>query len=149
MDEFPLVSVGLITYNQRQFVRDALLGVFSQTYSPLEIIISDDNSSDGTWEIVQRMADEYRRNGGVHTVILNRNAKNLGIIGNFLKTFELMHGELMVHAGGDDISYPDRVEIIVREWLKRDKRPPVVYHAADRMDCRGRLLTPKSPSGYR
>ena len=148
MSKSPLVSVGLITYNQRKFVRDALLGAFSQTYSPLEIIISDDSSSDGTWEILQGMVEEYRQNGGVHTIILNRNAKNLGIIGNFLKTFELMHGELLVHAGGDDISYPNRVEIIVREWLKRGKRPPVVYHAADRMDCRGRLLTPMFPYGY-
>ena len=38
----PLISFILITYNQEDFVRDALDGAFNQTYSPLEIIITDD-----------------------------------------------------------------------------------------------------------
>ena len=60
-----------------------------------------------------------------------------------------MHGELLVHAGGDDISYPDRVEKIVTQWLANDKKPVVIYHGADRIDEKGRMLTPHpAPWGY-
>ena len=145
----PLISIGLITYNQKGYIREALEGCFAQTYSPLEIIVSDDHSTDGTDKIVESIIDEYRRTDGKHRVIFNRNEENLGIIGNFLKTFDLMHGELLVHAGGDDISYPDRVEKIVTQWLANDKKPVVIYHGADRIDEKGRMLTPHpAPWGY-
>lgn len=41
-----LISFVLIAYNQERFIREAVEGAFSQTYSPLEIILSDDASSD-------------------------------------------------------------------------------------------------------
>jgi len=44
------VSFLILTYNQVDFVENALSGAFSQTYSPLEIVISDDASTDGTRE---------------------------------------------------------------------------------------------------
>ncbi len=149
MQNKPLISIGLITYNQKAYVRDAIEGCFKQTYSPLEIIVSDDYSTDGTDEIIRSMIEDYKRKGGIHHVVFNRNPNNLGIIGNFLKTFDLMHGELLGHAGGDDISYPDRVEKIVTQWLANDKKPVVVYHGADRIDEKGRMLTPHpAPWGY-
>ena len=146
----PLVSIGLITYNQKDYIREALEGCFAQTYSPLEIIVSDDHSTDGTDKIVESIMDEYRRTDGKHTVIFNRNEKNLGIVGNFYKTFELMHGALLVHCGGDDVSYPNRVERIVELWMSCGQRPTVVYHGADRIDEKGRMLTSHpAPWGYR
>ena len=57
----PLVSFTILCYNQEAFIREAVEGAFSQTYSPLEIIISDDCSKDQTYEIVKQMADAYRK----------------------------------------------------------------------------------------
>ena len=48
----PLVSFGIITYNQEQFILDTLKGAVSQEYDNMEIIVSDDNSTDKTFEIV-------------------------------------------------------------------------------------------------
>ena len=42
----PLVTFALFAYNQEQYIREAVEGAFSQTYEPLEIILSDDCSSD-------------------------------------------------------------------------------------------------------
>lgn len=50
----PLVTFALFAYNQEQYIREAVEGAFSQTYKPLEIILSDDCSRDRTFEIPLR-----------------------------------------------------------------------------------------------
>ena len=77
--EKPLITFALFAYNQERFIREAVEGAFSQTYSPLEIILSDDCSPDRTFEIMKEMAAEYT---GPHTIVLNRNEKNHSKFGN-------------------------------------------------------------------
>ncbi len=108
--ERPLISFCLFAYNQERLIREAVEAAFAQTYSPLEIILSDDGSSDRTFEIMSEMAAEY---SGSHKIILNRNEPNLGITPHVNKVLlELASGEIFVMAAGDDISYPYRVERI-------------------------------------
>lgn len=115
----PLVTFALLAYNQERFISEAVEGAFSQTYSPLEIILSDDCSTDRTFEIMKEMAATYT---GPHNVILNRNEKNLGIGGHINRIMEISHGDLVVGAAGDDISLPERTDIIVNFWrLRRGK----------------------------
>lgn len=103
----PLITFALFAYNQELFIREAVEGAFAQTYSPLEIILSDDGSTDGTFEIMQTMAATYT---GPHTLILNRNYPNLGLIPHLHKVFEMATADIVVGAAGDDVSLPDRVE---------------------------------------
>jgi glycosyltransferase involved in cell wall biosynthesis len=103
--ERPLITFSLIAYNQEQFIRAAVEGAFSQTYSPLEIILSDDCSKDHTFDIMKQMTDAYK---GPHKIILNRNEKNLGMGRHFSKTMKLATGEIIELADGDDISLPER-----------------------------------------
>lgn len=103
----PLVSFCIFAYHQEQYIREAMEGAFAQTYSPLEIILSDDCSPDRTFEIMSEMAAEYK---GPHTLILNRNETNLGISAHVNKIFAMARGEWFVLAAGDDISQPQRVE---------------------------------------
>ncbi len=102
----PLVTFALFSYNQEKFIREAVEGAFSQTYSPLEIILSDDGSADGTFRIMEEMAAGYT---GPHTVILNRNPVNRGLIGHINHVIPMARGEWIVMAAGDDISLPGRV----------------------------------------
>ena len=51
----PLVTFALFAYNQEQYIREAIEGAFAQTYQPLEIILSDDCSTDRTFEIMREM----------------------------------------------------------------------------------------------
>ena len=85
-DERPLVTFALCAYNQERFIREAIEGAFAQTYEPLEIILSDDCSSDRTFEIMQEMAAAY---AGAARIKLNRNASNLGIAGHVNRLIEL------------------------------------------------------------
>lgn len=118
MNQKPLISFALISYKQEQFIREAVEGALAQTYSPLEIIISDDCSPDRTFEIIQEMVSSY---SGPHTVILNRNEKNLGLGQNFNRVMDMAKGELIVMAAGDDISLPNRTEELVSEWISKGK----------------------------
>lgn len=128
MAEVPLVSIFAVTYNQEQYVDDMLDGVFAQDYPNLEIVISDDNSTDATWEIVTARVEAYVKDRGLHRVIINRNSRNLGIIGNVEKAIELSHGELLVAQGGDDISLPNRVSAIVAAWEEQGRKPYAIAH---------------------
>ena len=102
----PLISFLLLSYNQEEYINDAIDGAFSQTYSPLEIIISDDCSNDNTYEIIKHRVSQYNGN---HIVKINRNDRNMGIAQHFNKLCEMSSGEIIVAAAGDDISLPNRV----------------------------------------
>ncbi|MCE6967486.1 glycosyltransferase family 2 protein [Cereibacter sphaeroides] len=103
--ERPLVTFALFAYNQEKFIREAVEGAFSQTYSPLEIILSDDCSSDRTFEIMEEMAREYR---GPHRVVVRQSPKNRRLMGHINDVVALAEGSIIVMAAGDDISLPER-----------------------------------------
>jgi glycosyltransferase involved in cell wall biosynthesis len=114
----PLVTFIVLGYRQDRYIREAIEGAFSQTYSPLEIILSDDCSSDKTFQIMEEMAASY---SGPHRIILNKNPINLGIGSHVNKLVEIAQGKLIVMSAGDDISLPNRVDVLVDEWIKRGK----------------------------
>lgn len=116
--EKPLVSLLLITYKQEKFIAEAVASALAQTYSPLEIVLSDDCSPDGTFSIIQRLAAAYR---GPHRIIPNRNPTNLGAAANLNRCWELSKGEFVVVQAGDDASYPNRVERLTSRWLDRNR----------------------------
>ena len=115
--EKPLISLVLLSYNQTAYIEDALKGVLSQTYPNLEIILSDDCSPDDTFALIKKLVSDYR---GPHTIVLNKNDVNLGLISHVNKAFEMASGEIVVLAAGDDISLPTRVSDIVEQFDKDD-----------------------------
>ncbi len=111
--ERPLITFLLMSYNQEQFIREAVTGAFEQTYSPLEILLTDDCSTDRTFEIMNKMAATYQ---GPHKIVLNRNTANLGIGAHINRAMKLVKGELIVAAAGDDVSLPERTTKLYEEW---------------------------------
>ena len=124
--------------NQRQWIGDALEAAFAQTYRPLEIVISDDGSTDGSAEFIQGEIAAHAPPDV--TVIFNRNTPNIGMFANWMKLASCAHGELLVKADGDDVSLPDRTEKVVAAWLADGKRAAVISNAAYRVDPKGRPL---------
>lgn len=108
----PLFSFLLITYQQEQFVEEAFKSCINQSFRDFEIIVSDDNSPDGTFDMLQKLVEEYRQAGGDINIVLNRNEHNKGIGGNFQQAAELSHGKWLIMAAGDDVSLPDRLETL-------------------------------------
>ncbi len=114
--EMPLVSYVLTAYNIENFIEESVKCAFNQTYQNLEIVLSDDCSTDKTFDIMKKMADEYK---GPHKIVLNRNEKNMGISQHMSKCYiELANGEIIIAAHGDDISLPERTQISVNFLLE-------------------------------
>lgn len=137
----PLATFCVTAYNQEAFVREAIEGAFAQTYSPLEILLSDDCSTDRTFEIMQEMAATYR---GPHKVRLNRNDRNLGPAKHLSRQYELISGEFRVGSGGDDISLPCRMERLVDLWLRSGKRSVGIFSDAIIIDDQGQEVRPRN-----
>lgn len=133
----PLVTLMLLTYNQSEFVREALDGALSQEYSPLEIVISDDCSSDATFEIVSEVVNNYK---GKHKILLNRNKENLGISLHVSEVIERTSGQLLFLAAGDDISVSNRVSSVVSEWLCSNNRNVAFFSNLERINHKGESL---------
>ena len=135
--ERPLISFGLLAYNQERFVKESVLGAFAQTYSPLQIILSDDCSADSTFRIMQQMAGAYH---GPHQLVLNQNPHNRGICAHVNRVVELAKGELIVGSAGDDISLPERTELCSRAWRDSGQRSASIWSDYVPIDESGNVI---------
>ena len=107
MNEFPLVSVVLGTYNGEAYLHEQLRSVLAQTYPALEIIAIDDGSRDRTVEILGEYA---RRDPRIRVVV---NERNLGFIRNFEKGCRLAGGRYIALCDQDDYWFPEKIEKMV------------------------------------
>jgi len=139
----PLVTIAMPTYNQEKYVDEAVNGLLNQTYPNLEIVISDDASADSTFQRIQDAVNGYN---GPHRIILNKNKRNLGIE-HYSKLMKLSSGELMVIAHGDDISMPNRVEILVEAWQKSGTS--MITSNVMNIDSEGNEIGQFSPKGFK
>ena len=80
----------------------------------MQIIISDDCSSDRTFEIIKETVNDY---SGPHEIIINRNESNFGIGSHVNRVMELSSGDYIVAAAGDDISLPERTSVLVDYFI--------------------------------
>lgn len=101
MENRILVSVSLITYNQEQFIEEAIIGILKQKVNfKFELIIGDDHSTDNTKQILYKYKKE---NPDIVKLILHANRGN-GTPGkiNFLSTFHCAKGKYIALCDGDD-----------------------------------------------
>lgn len=101
--EFPLISIVACTYNGEKFLREQIESLLKQTYPNLEIIISDDGSTDKTREILS----EYKDCPKLKLIFRE---KNLGFIKNFEATSLLAKGDYISFCDQDDIWLPNKIE---------------------------------------
>ena len=109
----PTVTFCLITRDHEASVADALDAARAQDFEPLEILVSDDASRDGTVDIVESAFRGYQ---GRHSVKLRRNDQAQGPCGNINAAMAEAEGELVVLAYGTDVSEPHRVSRLVEAW---------------------------------
>jgi len=102
-----LVSICLPTFNSGRFLRTCLDSIVSQTYSNMEVIISDNASTDSTVDIIQEYVNQYGFK-------LNQNPKNLGMGGNFNRLISLVRGKYIAIYHADDVYDKSIVEASVK-----------------------------------
>jgi|SRR5882757_2304102 len=99
----PLVSVGLPTYNGVERVEAVVRSVLGQDHADLELVISDNASTDGTEELCRSLAAEDPR------IVYHRNPVNVGLLNNFIGAMRLGRGEFFRWVGDDDWLAPNCV----------------------------------------
>lgn len=119
------LTFALLAYNQEKYIREAVESALSQDYHALEIILSDDNSSDATYQIMQDLVEAYV---GPHRLLLRRNDRNLGLIDHVSAIFAVAKTDYIIIAAGDDISDPHRASAILPLLSTR----PLLVHSGFR-----------------
>jgi len=132
----PRVSILFLAYNQEQLVRRAAQSCLAQDFEPLEIVLSDDASTDNTYAELQAVAAQYR---GPHKVIVRRSEKNVGIGEHYNQLVKVASGDLLVTAAGDDWSEPHRVRRIVEAWDANGRRADLIASHVRDLDHDGNL----------
>lgn len=127
----PRVSVVMPSLNQAEFIRDAIDSVLNQDYAPIELIVVDGRSTDGTVEILRSYGDRLRwvsESDGGQTPAIN-------------KGFRMATGEIIGWLNADDLYLPGAVRTGV-EFLARHESADLVYGDADHIDRDGRFIAP-------
>ncbi|MDT2758356.1 glycosyltransferase family 2 protein [Enterococcus xiangfangensis] len=97
------ISVCMATYNGRHFIEEQLNSIFPQLSEYDELIISDDHSTDGTWEFLLELKAKEPR------IKLFQN-KGRGVIANFTNAIQQSTHSIIFLSDQDDVWQPDKVE---------------------------------------
>lgn len=130
------VSLCLISYNQEKFIEEAIEGVLNQDYNNLEIIISDDCSTDNTYSIIEKIVSKYK---GGKKVQINRNKTNLGLVKHVNKVIEFATGDIILLSAGDDVSLCDRASNTVKYFEENETLQAVAF-STQNIDAEGKVI---------
>ena len=112
IDNGPLISVLMPSYNSGKYISIAIESVLNSSYKNFELIITDDNSNDDTFNIAKEYASKDNR------IKLFRNEKNYGDYGNRNKVASYATGKYIKYVDHDDFIYPNGLELIVNQMEK-------------------------------
>ncbi len=139
------VTIGILTYNHQKFIEKCLESVLALKYENLEIVISDDCSTDKTREVIENFLSNVETH---HTVLFNKNETNLGLASHFNKVFgELATGNFLITLGGDDMIKEDYLEMAV-SYFEKDASLMMLDFNADIIDENGKVTQNAKDLGY-
>jgi glycosyltransferase involved in cell wall biosynthesis len=130
----PRVSIGLPVYNGAKYLRLAVHSVLQQDYTDLELIISDNASTDHTEDICREYAAKDKR------IRYYRNDSNIGATGNFNRVFKLSRGEYFKWLPCDDECYPSLVRRCLETFQHSSRDTVLVCARSEIIDETGRLM---------
>jgi len=130
----PKVSIAIITYNQIDFLKEAIESCLSQTFQDFEIIIADDGSTDETHEYVTSLAETD------HRIVPVLSTTNTGVTSNSNRAFHACSGEFIAWLGGDDLMLPSKLEEQVA-LMESDPDCALCYHDVEVFESQtGKIL---------
>lgn len=124
----PLVSILIISYNQKQYINETLNSALNQSYENIEIIVADDGSTDGTAQIILEYACKYPTK--IKPLV---GGSNIGITGNSNRGLNACTGKYVALLGGDDVFLPGKISSQV-SWLEEKVERIICYHDIDVFD---------------
>lgn len=137
----PLITVYIPTFNRLELLKRAILSVQNQTYKNFEVIVVDDNSTDGTREYLLELSNLDQR---IHCFFKNENSgacvsRNIAI--------ENAKGHFITGLDDDDYFYSDRLEKFIEYWNNKKNIKSVALYSPniqgehdDRFQVHNRIL---------
>lgn len=118
MNSNNIFTIIILSYNNLQFIKDCLKSVLSQTYPYIEIVISDDSSTDFNRGDIEKFINSEKKSNIIN-LIINQNEHNLGVVKNLNKGIKLGNGNYFMNLACDDKLYDCNViENIVNYFNK-------------------------------
>jgi glycosyltransferase involved in cell wall biosynthesis len=108
----PLFSICIPNYNYGDYIGETIESVLNQTFQDFEICISDNASTDNSWEVIKSYASKNNK------IKIARNMYNVGFAGNLDKVSALTEGRWHIMLSSDDLMEPNVLELyerIIRE----------------------------------
>lgn len=99
------ISIIMGIYNCEKTLKEAIDSILAQTYTDWELIMCDDCSVDGTYELAQQYQKQYP-----DKIVLIRNEENKKLAYTLNHCLKYVKGEYVARMDGDDISVPERLE---------------------------------------
>ncbi len=119
------VSIGIPTINRSDLALRAILSALAQTYSDIEVIVSDDVSTDDTAKRIREIRDPR--------LVIVEQKERLGLVGNFDFCLRQATGEFFLLLGDDDVLLPNAIEQLVEPFLQG--KPPIPAGAVGVVWC--------------
>ena len=113
--KYPLITIGIATYNASNSIERAVNSALSQSWKPLEIIIVDDCSKDNTYKKLKKISSKHKE------IRIYKNKKNLGVgyVRNLI--IKKTRGEFLAFFDDDDESMPERLKWQYQRILEYEK----------------------------
>lgn len=131
----PRVSIVMPVYNRGHLVKQAIQSILDQTLNSWELICIDDGSDDNTWEVLQNLKkdfhslrDKTNHSENENEIITCRFDKHEGISAALKEGNNLAKAKIIIKQDSDDISLPDRLEVIYN-FFKKYPDTELFYHA--------------------
>ncbi len=138
----PLVSIVVSTYNGEKYLEEQLQSLIEQDYANLEIIVSDDFSSDNTWEILEKWRHNYP-----DLIRIFRNEANVGWSRNFGNGIAYTKGEYIAWCDQDDRWMSDKISVMVDAFQKYPDAT-LIYHDAYEFKGQDEIILKKNEQFY-
>lgn len=110
----PMVSICIPAYNRVNYIQDTICSILAQNYPNTEIIVQDNASTDGTWEILEKLAKEHPQ------LSIQRNSTNLGAVPNWNLAMNRARGEYVMWLSSDDLLEPGFIDESLRAFKEHN-----------------------------
>lgn len=123
-----LVSIGITAFNAQDTIERAVASALAQSWRPIEVVVVDDCSSDGTLALLEEMALQHEE------IRIVRHHSNGGVAVARNSIIDTAKGEFIAFFDDDDESAPDRISLQVNRICEYERthleRGPVICHTA-------------------
>ena len=133
----PLVTIICLCHNHEKYLVETLASVLNQTYRPLELIVVDDASQDGSVAKIKAFLATHPTDIDTQTLFLE---ENLGNCAAFNRGWGMARGEFVIDLATDDIMLPERVARQVNLFESLSNEHGVVFSESQYIDEAGKPL---------